>query len=101
MDQNHEKLTKSKDRSEGNLGLFWGIFDFMVDRRKIEGKYAINLALDTNMLGVTPWGGRIFHESPGNRGGSEGDEEGGETHELTRKELDEHTHTHTHTHTKT
>ena len=69
----------------------------MVDRRKIEGKYAINLALDTNMLGVTPWGGPIFHESRGNRGVSEWKGEGVEIHEHTREELDEHTHTHENT----
>ena len=52
MDQNHE-LTKSKDRSEGKLGLFFGgIFDFKVEKRKIGGKFVINRALDTNML----WG---------------------------------------------
>ena len=55
----------------------------------------INLALDTNMLGLTPWGGPIFHESHGNRGGSAGDEERDEVHKLTREELDEHTHENT------
>ena len=70
--------TLQNDRSiQRQIGaVFWEIFEFMVDRRKIGGKFVINLALDTNMLGVTPWGGPIFHESRRNRGGREGNEEG-------------------------
>src|SRR4051794_14819828 len=64
----------------------------MMDREKIEGKFVINLALDTNMLGGDPLGwpdlSRIRWESRGKRWKGRG----GEIHEHTREELDEHTH---------
>src|SRR3954463_2208576 len=49
MDQNHEKLTKSKDRSEGKLGLFLVGFSILRGIKKIGGKFVINLDEDTIM----------------------------------------------------
>src|SRR3954467_1058618 len=73
MDQNHKKLTKSRDRSEGKLGLFLVGFSILRwIKRKIGGKFVINRALDTNMLGGNPWVGPIFHEFHEKRGESGG-----------------------------
>ena len=96
MDQNHEKLTKSKDRSEGKLGLFWWDFRFYGDRRKIGGKFVINRALDTNMLGGNPGVGPIFHEFHEKRGESGGRGKKGMKTTNTRTQ---NTHAHTNTHT--
>ena len=52
--------------------LFGGIFDFKVEKRKIGGKFVINRALDTNMLGGNPGVGPIFHEFHEKRGGRGG-----------------------------
>ena len=63
--------TLQNDRSiQRQIGdVFWEIFEFMVDRRKIEGKFVINLALDTNMLWGNPLGwpdlSRIFAGTEG------------------------------------
>src|SRR3954468_15781132 len=73
MDQNHEKLTKSRDRSEGKLGLF--LVGFSILRRikiKFGGKFVINRSLDTNMLGGNPGVGPIFHEFHEKQGESGG-----------------------------
>ena len=60
----------------------------MVDRRKIGGKFVINLALDTKMLWGNPGVGPIFDEFHEERGGkrwSEDEIEGGdENHEHTQ-----------------
>src|SRR3954463_16730213 len=63
--------TLQNDRSiQRQIGaVFWEIFEFMVDRRKIGGKFVINLALDTKMLWGNPWVGPIFHEFHEKRGG--------------------------------
>ena len=52
------QITLQNDRSiQRQIGaVFWEIFEFMVDRRKIEGKFVINLALDTKMLWGNPLG---------------------------------------------
>src|SRR4051812_44726823 len=52
------QITLQNDRSiQRQIGaVFWEIFEFMVGRRKIKGKFVINLALDTNMLEGNPSG---------------------------------------------
>ena len=73
MDQNHEKLTKSRDRSEGKLGLFLVGFSILRwIKEKIGWKFVINRALDTNMIGGNPGVGPIFHEFHEKRGESGG-----------------------------
>src|SRR3954467_12776588 len=93
MDQNHKKLTKSRDRSEGKLGLFLVGFSILRwIKEKIGGKFVINRALDTNMLGGNPGVGPIIHEFHEKRGGKrwsgneieEGDEIREHKHTKTR-----------------
>ena len=58
MDQNHEKLIKSRDRSKSKLGkFFFGIFEFMVDmgeRSQIRGNQKLLIPVDMgSLVGLT------------------------------------------------
>src|SRR3954462_9586354 len=52
------QITLQNDRSvQRQIGaVFWEIFEFMMDSRKIGGKFVINLALDTKMVWGNPLG---------------------------------------------
>ena len=57
MDQNHNQLTKSRDRSKSKLGNIFGIFEFMVDmgeRSQIRGNQKLLIPVDMgSLVGLT------------------------------------------------